>query len=75
MEKKINLEKILVDIFPEEESGYSYESVNPVFKAYIKKSMLEFGKQLLELAAENVIVDGDRVVDKESILETIKQVE
>ncbi len=50
----------------------------------IKAAMLEFGKQLLQLAAENAegdIVDdsdysnGKVVIDKDSILDTLNQVE
>lgn len=88
-EKKINLEEILTDIFPERESGYAYEDLHDVSKAYIKKSMLEFGEKLLELAAENAkaensgattdssgrIISGKTYVIKETISNTIKQVE
>lgn len=81
MEKKINLENLLIDVFPERESGYAYEDLNNVTKAYIKKSMLEFGNQLLQLASENSKIklsqwdnDSDEV-DKFSIINTIKQVE
>ena len=47
---KINLEELLINNFLEEESVYSYDSLNGVTKACIKKSMLEFGKMLLESA-------------------------
>ena len=88
-ERKINLEEILISNFPEEESGYSYKNLNNVTKAYIKKAMKEFGKQLLELSAENAIVrNGENFINgwgekvsgapyivKDSITDTIKQVE
>ena len=47
--KKINLEEILnkFDLISENEINGSYE------RNEIKKAMLQFGKQLLELAAEN----------------------
>ena len=47
----------------------------------VKLAMIEFGKQLLELAAENAEAHGSSCgfgsywVDKQSILNTIKQVE
>lgn len=55
-------------------------------KKYLLKSYLEFGKQLLELASENAEILRDdfnydsqiwetEIVDKQSILNTIKQVE
>jgi hypothetical protein len=79
--KTINLEDVLKNTFPEEESGYSYESLNDVTKAYINKSMLEFGNQLLELAVENAdfVMDTSQndlsiYIDKETILKTIKQI-
>jgi hypothetical protein len=65
------------------DEGYSL-SFTSTQTNYIKKAMIEFGKQLLELAAENAEVDvemcmGQRTgcveVNKESIIDTIKQVE
>ena len=49
------------------------------YRTKIKHQLLEFGKQLLELAAENATYDWndneDIIIDKQSILDTIKQVE
>lgn len=74
--KQINLEKILLR---------NAKDIDKVFPEYVedcKLAMIEFGKQLLELAAENAICKesqyGDEyncLVDKQSILDTIKQVE
>ncbi len=74
-QKKINLEKILT-------SSFNGKYWDVPFKP-CKKAMLEFGRQLLELAAENATVtlsDGNGNwdypdVDKQSILDTINQVE
>lgn len=75
MEKKLNLEEILINTFPEEESGYSYNGLNNVIQSYIKRSMLEFGKQLLELSSENACGEHcTDYVDKKSITNTINQV-
>ena len=50
-----------------------------ISKAQFKETMLKFGKQLLELAAENATYDWndheDIIIDKQSILDTIKQIE
>ena len=80
---KINLDEIISQenrrAFDEE--GYSnYFTV--MQRNIIKKAMLYFGKQLLELAAENAktevvqmnIAGSIRVVNRQSILETINQV-
>lgn len=76
MEKKINLEEIVSKLASRE----FFEIYSPA----IKNICLEFGKQILELAAENadweatedcVIVRGDIFIDKQSILNTINQVE
>lgn len=78
-QKKINLEELLNNNI----------RVNPLvdifkYQRELKKAMLEFGKQLLELAAENVQNDTQiysneiaLVVkyNKKSILDTIKQIE
>lgn len=76
-DKKINLEEII------ENELYNkhlfFNKTNPV---QIKNICIEFGKQLLELAAENAttevvqmnICGSVRVVNKQSILDTIKQV-
>ena len=74
--EKINLEEILQDCYlttldKRDEIHAPIEEV--------KLAMLEFGKQLLELAAENATYDWndheDIIIDKQSILDTIKQVE
>lgn len=77
MRNKINLEEII------ENELYNkhlfFNKTNPV---QIKNICIEFGKQLLELAAENAttevvqmnICGSVRVVNKQSILDTIKQV-
>jgi len=77
--QKINLEDII-------EIQYFFPEME---KYYIKQAMLEFGKQLLELAADNaqtkwvkeepigfkIATAGRTVVNKQSILDTINQVE
>ena len=83
----ISIDKILEDNLPDSMSRIL--DTLPDSKANIKDVMLDFGKQLLELAAENALLNnGDYcikvtcdeimrqiVVDKPSILDTIKQVE
>ena len=78
MRNKINLEEII------ENELYNkhlfFNKINPV---QIKNICIEFGKQLLELAAENAKIHytyddlgvGGYQCDKDSILDTIKQVE
>lgn len=89
-ERKINLEEIIEECWSNRKNS-KYGNIT-------KDSMYEFGKQLLELAAENVSMTGYSItekeglenlfnickddmselyyyVDKESILDTIKQVE
>jgi hypothetical protein len=78
-ERKINL----VEILNKKIDWEIYENRFPGTAATIKEAILEFGEQLLELAAENAYVqdwymDGKLVgkaVNKLSILEAIKQVE
>ena len=75
-EKKINLDEI---IFNHCENEFM-DGLVTFHKDQLIKSYLEFGKQLLELAAENAIeVDYiERSMDKDvysQILNTIKQVE
>ena len=90
MSDKISLE----DIF----NKYNSEGVSPnlpgivnlnFFKSSIQMIMLDFGKQLLELAAENAktgytgttmdnsgrLESGKTYIDKQSILDTINQIE
>ena len=74
-ERKINLEEICNKYIGE--NNYS---------KYVLDTMREFGKQLLELASENAKIYTDtmcspysedwvKYIDKQSILDTIKQVE
>ena len=83
----INLTDIIDDIF----LNCSGDITKFWAKELAKQCALEFGKQLLELAAENAkteykseMVDtpcgakyntGKNIIDKQSILDTIKQVE
>ena len=73
-ERKINLEDVLTKAFNGKYWDIPFEPC--------KKAMLEFGKQLLELAAENAETIKDDnpnmefyTVNKQSILDTINQVE
>ena len=81
--QKINLEEILQDCYV-----INYENRKEVYAPIedVKSAMIEFGKQLLELAAKNAKTytetycspykeEWDKIVDKQSILDTIKQVE
>ena len=79
MEKKINLEEIRQSIFEKHQVQYDDYDMS-VFD----DCMLEAIKQTLQLAAENVTVEYekdsefgsyDTVVDKQSILDIINQVE
>ena len=85
--RKINLEDILIKMFENGQPFYNGKN--------IKSAMLEFGQQLLELAAENAELklkiklectesqlengfcfgDNAIIVNKQSILNTINQVE
>ena len=77
MENKINLEEIL-----RKHTSVEWEGISP--KELILKAMLDFGEQLLELAAENaemiLLVDEENdiieeaSINKQSILDTINQV-
>ena len=74
MENKINLEEII-----EDELYNRHLYFNKINNIQIKNICLEFGQQLLELASENATYDWndheDIIIDKQSILDTIKQVE
>ena len=86
---KINLEEIFnnnFDCYTNFEDKGNYNDEPAISKDNFKELCLEFGKQLLELAAENakiksnVFISGrtqstTEIVDKQSILDTIKQVE
>lgn len=73
-ERKINLENILIKMFENGQPFYNQKD--------IKNAMLQFGKQLLELAAENayctITLHKDLSMtaeqNKQSILDTINQV-
>ena len=71
----INLTDIIDDIF----LNCSDDTTKFQAKELAKQCALEFGKQLLELAAKNATYDWndheDIIIDKQSILDTIKQVE
>ena len=74
----INLTDIIDDIF----LNCPGDTTKFWAKTLAKQCALEFGKQVLELAAENVNAyigysadDPIVMVDKQSILDTIKQVE
>ena len=80
--KEINLEEIIWDanrkVFDEEgyPNFFTAMQIN-----IVRKSMFEFGKQLLELAAENAEATAEfngyedyTTVDKKSITDTINQV-
>lgn len=88
MERKINLDEILIAIF----EPVSQDCTTPVQDLQlavtlnpnvdrIKDAMKEACRQTLELAAENAdvtinsIEDLKLIVDKQSILNTIKQIE
>ena len=82
MSEKINLEELFNNHFNcytnfEDKGNYNDEPA--ISKDKFKELFLEFGKQLLELAAENATYDWndheDIIIDKQSILDTIKQVE
>jgi len=75
-ERKINLEEILVNMFKQGEAFYNEKD--------IKLAMKEACRQTLELAAENTYAtvvrddfDGtyDAIINKQSILDTINQIE
>ena len=74
--QKINLTDIIDDIF----LNCSGNTTKSWAKTLAKQCALEFGKQLLELAAENAFAEECVIgysweVNQESILNTIKQVE
>ena len=74
-ERKINLEKIA------NSSGVYRSLMDEQQKHATLSLMLEFGKQLLELVAENAECydehdgTGQWSIDKQSILDTINQIE
>jgi hypothetical protein len=81
-ERKINLEDI---IFKNHSNMHDFKRDFPKVHQLYLDSMVEFGKQLLELAAENAntktiefisckLHTTTMVIDKQSILNTINQV-
>lgn len=83
-ERKINLKNFIERCKLVQPYGGANSSIELYSEAGIKIAMIEFGKQLLELAAENAKVgmeyrDEDisfhTIVNKQSILSTIKQIE
>ena len=76
--QKINLEEILQDCYV-----INYENRKEVYAPIedVKSAMIEFGKQLLELAVDNVLkvkyIETGNMDESvcDSILDTIKQVE
>ena len=68
MSEKINLEEIILKHLKYDDSLDGF-----------KEAMLDFGQQILELASENATYDWndheDIIIDKQSILDTIKQIE
>lgn len=87
--KKLNLSEILEDNLPDSMSRILDATTDS--KVYIRSAMMEFGKQLLELAAENAemyYVNRDKKIsqlsnfdkniyriDSQSITNTLNQVE
>ncbi len=81
-ERKINLEELFnnhFDCYTNFEDKGNYNDEPAISKDKFKELFLEFGKQLLELASENATYNWndheDIIIDKQSILDTIKQVE
>ena len=83
--EKINLEKLFnnnFDCYTQVLSKFvEQEEESALTKDKFKELCLDFGKQLLTLAAENAKTikdydfDDNPIVDKQSILDTIKQIE
>jgi hypothetical protein len=89
MENKINLDEI-IDINLSSEGRRWLDRTSNIREVDVKRIMIEFGKQLLKLAANNakIIEDPnsycgntgseyppDKIVSKQSILDTINQIE
>ena len=77
-EKKINLEELLDSFGIEDESTNPNQDLRDSYQRH-KSILLEFGKQLLKLAAKNAkfCIDSRSTythIDKQSILDTIKQI-
>jgi len=56
MDKKINLEKILLDSWTENRARLDLTPIDLKYNEWAKISMIEFGRQLLELSSENADV-------------------
>ena len=81
-ERKINLEKLFnnnFNCYTNFENKGNYNDEPAISKDKFKELFLKFGKQLLELASENATYDWndheDIIIDKQSILDTINQIE
>lgn len=87
MSRKINLEYLAIENFKGTDYPYSFRNLNQDLQRAILHTMREVCKELLELAAENAEIKqewfstGDysgfktSVIDKQSILDTINNVE
>ena len=77
-ERKINLEEIISKTYGCEDI-YEFQRTFDISVSMIKEICINVCKQVLELAAENATYDwndsDDIYVDKQSILDTINQVE
>lgn len=85
-ETKINLESF-IDEKVKENNPYSWYDFGEYYKdhnskelkEFFKNSLRDFGEKILELAAENAEICDDsafnKIVDTQSILDTINQVE
>ena len=79
-ERKINLGELFdnnFDCYTNFEDKGNYNNEPAISKDKFKELCLEFGKQLLKLASQNAEVEimNGMEVNKQSILNTIKQVE
>lgn len=88
--KEINLEEILLAKIPKDCYWEDMGNLTNCPKEYVLDAMLDFGKQLLELAAENAelknvikLIDNQNgakyntvvpIIKKQSILDTINQI-
>lgn len=76
--KEINLDEILLEIVPEDCYWEDMGNLTNCPKEYVLKAMKEAIKRTLELAAENaktlVISEYEVIVNKKTILNTIKQI-
>lgn len=80
-EIKINLEEILKSSYLKHKEVWGLTPIDNKYKNVAKDAMLEFGKQLLELAAQNAEVirlnefSTHFEINEQSIIDTIKLVE